>query len=113
MFVGELTADACPHLAAVTLKRRGHEATPRHLRDQGDHLGTDGLMIAPAGIAKADHLDPIFLLKQGVSAAVTGDIGPLCPKELWCWLGTAGGDEGEEEKGFHRQSVVHGWLRLG
>lgn len=76
------------------------EGAARHLRDQGDHIGADGLVFAARGIAEADHLDAFFGIENSVLSAVTGDVCPFGIEKFGGGRGPTSGEDQGEEEGF-------------
>ena len=108
-----LTADVATHLSTVALQGRLIQCAAGHLGDEGDHVGADGGMFTAPCIAKADNLDPFFLLKQRVGPPIMGNIGAFGAKEFGRGLGTASGKEDEQQRHdlAHVRTMRPDWLR--
>lgn len=64
-------------------------------------------MLAARGIAKADHLDPLFCMINSVLPPVAGDIHAGCVQKFRCGLCAAGDkDQGQKKGVFHRPIIL-------
>jgi hypothetical protein len=98
------------------LQRAFAQLAAGHAGDQFDHRGADFLMLAPAGIAKADDLHPLPLLEDRIVPPVKVNVGAGRAKEFGGRGGSAGGEKGEQDQGdevCHDPKDGRGWLTGG
>ena len=99
------TANRAAHFAGIALQTGFVKGAAGDFGDQGDHLGADGLVVTPDGIAEADDFYARFCMKNNILAAIADDIGAGRVKKFRCRLGTAGGEkQGEQELHFGRMA---------
>lgn len=63
-------------------------------------------MFATVGIAKPDHLDTFFGMKNSVLATISGYINPLRRKEFGGGLRPASGEADDSQDPFHDRKHV-------